>query len=64
MKFPTRSSLFALAAVTLMGPLAIGAAEASQWFFSQTPDSTATAVPVDTTAPVQLAAAAVAIWFP
>jgi uncharacterized protein with FMN-binding domain len=60
MKFPTRSSLFALAAVTFIGPLAIGAAEASQWFFSQAPDSAAAAAPVDTAAPVQLAAAAVA----
>lgn len=58
MKFPTRSSLIALAAVAFMGPLAIGAAEASSWLFWQTPDSAAPVATMDAAAPVQLAAAA------
>jgi uncharacterized protein with FMN-binding domain len=60
MKFSTRSSLIALAAVAFAGSLMIGAAEASQWFFPQAPDNAPSTNALDLNAPVQLAAASVA----
>jgi uncharacterized protein with FMN-binding domain len=56
MKFFTRASILALAAATFFSAVAIGPAEAFQWFFSQTPDLTATPPAIDNAAPTQLAA--------
>ena len=56
MKLTTRSSILALAAAAFFSVAAIGPAEAFQWFFSQTPNITATPPAIDNAAPSQPAA--------
>jgi uncharacterized protein with FMN-binding domain len=57
MKLTTHSSLLALAVTGFLTAMAIGSAQASQWFFSTTPDVAVSAPAVDTSTSVQLAAA-------
>ena len=57
MKFSTLTSILAMAAVAFFATMSVNTANATQWFFTQTPEALAPPAPADPSAPVQLAAA-------
>jgi uncharacterized protein with FMN-binding domain len=57
MKFSTLTSILALAAAAFFTGVSVNSAHATQWFFSQTPDTTGPFLPADGATPLQLAAA-------